>query len=344
MNRTAEAHRKRFSTRKPGHSGYEQALVGFTERILTWRKRRVLRSKAKSRRKHPVVDWLQAFLVAAFWVLLINQYALQAYTVPTTSMEHTIDVDDRFFVNKLVYGPEILPGVGKLPGIRPPDRDDIIVFENPRYLSRGPVFDIAHRVIFMLTFSLVDIDRDENGDPRSHFLIKRAAGVGGDGVRTDMANGEVLVRPQGTSEWYVQKDLARDRGNLYQVQREFTLADDEAIRRLAELSVAREAGLPVDVSDLSEAAALPTLAMYGETFAYWTARYRSAIRPHHLGTARELQRLELGQYVPDGYLLPMGDNRDNSADGRSFGIVPSSEMLGKTMFRFWPPRRVGRIP
>ena len=42
------------------------------------------------------------------------------------------------FVDKLSFGPELLPGVAKLPGTAKPQRGQIIVFENPSYLSKGP--------------------------------------------------------------------------------------------------------------------------------------------------------------------------------------------------------------
>jgi signal peptidase I len=43
-----------------------------------------------------------------------------------------------------------------------------------------------------------------------------------------------------------------------------------------------------------------------------------------------------GIYVPQGSILPLGDNRDNSRDGRYFGPVNQKKINGSVRFRFWP--------
>ena len=48
--------------------------------------------------------------------------------------------------------------------------------------------------------------------------------------------------------------------------------------------------------------------------------------------------------VPDGYVFVLGDNRDNSADSRSFGFVPIDDIIGKAWFANWPLDRIGFLP
>ena len=165
--------------------GFFDNVQLITEKFLTFRAkmRRIKREKRKS--KNQLLDWIEAFLWAACMVLLINQYLVQAYRIPSGSMIDSLNIGDHVFVNKLVYGPELLPGFIKLPSPFEPKRNDIVIFESPAYISRGTVFDIAQRVIYMLTLSLVDIDRDERGEQRVHFLIKRNIGQAGDHFKTE---------------------------------------------------------------------------------------------------------------------------------------------------------------
>ena len=95
---------------------WEKSIVRETERYLSWRKKRELARKAKQKQRNPVVDWIDAILSAVVIVLLINQYLLQAYQIPSPSMEPSLLVSDRIFVNKIVYGPELIPGMLKIPG------------------------------------------------------------------------------------------------------------------------------------------------------------------------------------------------------------------------------------
>ena len=323
-------------------NGFAERLTLFTERVLTWRKRRHLKKKLKQQQKHVVVDWIEAFLWAAGVVLLINQYALQAYQIPSGSMKDTLQLGDRIFVNKLVYGPELLPGLVKLPGFAEPERGEVIIFENPSYISRGTAFDILQRVLYMVTLSLVDIDRDETGEPRAHFLIKRAVGVGGDRFRN--LRGELEILPPGESEWMPERVFAAGLSMDYGIRRMIpdTLYDRyPAAGRAAALG---QLGLAVD-TDAQQA--LRAIQRDGIMDPFEFDRYRSrasaSANPHDERTAARHAYYDLGWYVPMDRVLGVGDNRDNSLDGRYFGAVRVEKVLGRAMFKYWPLNRLGAI-
>jgi signal peptidase I len=47
--------------------------------------------------------------------------------------------------------------------------------------------------------------------------------------------------------------------------------------------------------------------------------------------------------IPDGYYLPLGDNRPFSRDGREFGPIPRQSIIGKAWLRYWPFNKVGIV-
>ncbi|HYN96170.1 MAG TPA: signal peptidase I [Pilimelia sp.] len=74
--------------------------------------------------------------VAILVAVVVRAFVLQTFFIPSPSMEHTLDVDDRVLVNKLVYD------------FREPKRGEIIVFKAPAEWRRGPeTEDFIKRVI-----------------------------------------------------------------------------------------------------------------------------------------------------------------------------------------------------
>ena len=71
----------------------------------------------------------------------------------------------------------------------------------------------------------------------------------------------------------------------------------------------------------------------------WRLRTKAEVDPTDRNAARQWQVLErwLGSSV--GTVFPLGDNRDESRDGRYFGPVTLRRVLGKAMFHYWPPAR-----
>jgi signal peptidase I len=326
----------------PGKTDFFDRIQTLTEACLTRRARIRRIKKEKQRNKNVFLDWIEAFFWAAGMVLLINQYLFQAYQIPSGSMIDTLLIGDRVFVNKIIYGPELLPGLAKLPSPVRPERNDIIIFENPDYISRGPVFDIAQRIIYMLTLSLVDIDRDELGRQKAHFLIKRAVGAGGD--RLMMEGGEWRIRFAGEDRWVDERDYQAERNWNYRISRLMDTAQYPALEAAGKAAAYADLGLSVP-EEIQAASAGTGGLQYPDSLAYktaWLETLRGAL-PQDDRYRMLLARYSLGWYVPDGRMLPLGDNRDNSQDGRYFGPVRAAKILGKGAFIYWPLGRMGFV-
>ncbi len=142
------------------------------------------RAAAQARRRRRVSWWVELIALFAFALvimLVIKTYVIQAFYIPSSSMENTLDIGDKVLVNKLIYH------------VRPIDRGDIIVFNgegswdppNPPQ-SSDPIVrwasEFGHAVVGLFGIS-----------PGVHDYIKRVIGLPGDHVVCCNAQGDVTV-------------------------------------------------------------------------------------------------------------------------------------------------------
>ena len=116
------------------------------------------------------LEWAKSFTIAIVLFLFVRTFLVEAFKIPSGSMENTLQVGDFLLVNKLVYGAEVPFTHARLPRIREPQHGDVIVFEWPE-------------------------------DPTKNF-VKRLVGLPGDTI--EMRAGKLIRNGTLVSEGYVE--------------------------------------------------------------------------------------------------------------------------------------------
>lgn len=76
-------------------------------------------------------EWIKSLVVALLLFLVIRTFVVEAFRIPTSSMEGTLLVGDFLLVNKAVYGAQVPGTAVRLPALAEPERGDVVVFTPP---------------------------------------------------------------------------------------------------------------------------------------------------------------------------------------------------------------------
>jgi signal peptidase I len=95
------------------------------------------------RKKKFFKEYVEPIIIAILIALFIRTFIVQAFKIPSSSMEPTLLVGDHILVNKFIYGVKIPFSEKKLFSYKTPKRGDIIVFIFPK----DPSKDFIKRVI-----------------------------------------------------------------------------------------------------------------------------------------------------------------------------------------------------
>jgi signal peptidase I len=104
-------------------------------------------------------EWTKSLVIAFALFLVIRTFLVEAFRIPTGSMENTLLVGDFLLVNKAVYGAQ-LPLTGKhLPTFKEPTRGDVVVFVPPHepdknYVKRlvgipGDTLEMRNKILYL---------------------------------------------------------------------------------------------------------------------------------------------------------------------------------------------------
>ncbi|HLS47858.1 MAG TPA: signal peptidase I, partial [Gemmatimonadales bacterium] len=121
-----------------------------------------------AREESALREWTRSILFAVIAWLILKTFLLEAFRIPSSSMENTLLVGDFLFVNKAIYGAAVPFTDVHLPAFREPRRNEILVFNS------------------------VEEELD---------VVKRAVGVGGDTLA--MRGGRLYRNGEAVDEPYV---------------------------------------------------------------------------------------------------------------------------------------------
>jgi signal peptidase I len=100
-------------------------------------------SAPEYKKKSIIREYAESIVIAVLLALVIRTYLVQAFKIPSGSMEDTLAIGDHLLVNKFIYGTKIPFTASSVIKIRDPRQGDVIVFEYPE----DPSKDFIKRVV-----------------------------------------------------------------------------------------------------------------------------------------------------------------------------------------------------
>src|SRR3981081_288171 len=80
-------------------------------------------------KKSTVREYFESIVIAVILALFIRTFVVQAFKIPTGSMENNLLIGDHLLVNKFIFGPTVSALERTLLPVRPIKRGDVIVFK-----------------------------------------------------------------------------------------------------------------------------------------------------------------------------------------------------------------------
>jgi signal peptidase I len=270
--------------------------------------------------KEKTIAFFKEFGIVFGLFLIINNFVVASFLVPTGSMENEVMTGELLFVNKFIYGgtsprniqqfdviariltlgqyglPNVPLSWFRLPAFRDVRRGDVIVFEFPGY-------------------------RDDVQPEEFQFYLKRCIGIAGDTIqirdRVLSVNGQMVPLP---------RNVKFDRGWSIPINK-----SDDAIFPAGSGWNEDNFG-PLVVPKKGMVIPLST-----QNFPAWKIFIRR--EGHTVDTIAETIVIDgkpAATYtVQRDYLFGMGDHRDNSLDGRYWGFIPKENIVGTPMIVYW---------
>jgi signal peptidase I len=294
-------------------------------------------------RKGRFREYFESIGLAVLVALTLRGFVIEAFQIPSASMEPTLLVGDFLFVQKFAYGLRFPFTTDYLTRWRDVSHGDIVVFAFPSDEARTgklmrdyqAVAEVERTRSGSLPSTIDELQRvsggllpaavDAWGHPMTYELKPagvRMASLGRDGIA-------------GTDDDVTTDSAATFAGNCIDVGSLTTPKD----------YIKRVIGLPGDrVSVRDNVIHINGVPLGRERVGARPDQLGSVLWKERVGNGREHLTAVFGSGMhPDfdeivvrpGYVFAMGDNRDDSSDGRCWGQVPQDNIKGRALFIFF---------
>jgi signal peptidase I len=247
------------------------------------------------------IDYLRTIAITFVLALLLKMFVLEAFRIPSGSMEDTLLVGDFLLVSKISYSlqtPRYLPFTKialphiSIPMLKNVQRGDVIVFEFPMLDGRFEAFNGSH-------------------------YIKRCVGLPGDTVT--MVGGDVFVNGVRLSRPKWAKGFP-------------TPAEAMPGSPLMSAAQGRTYG-PLVVPKKGDT--LDLTARWPMRWKSYIEQEGHSLTVERDGTVFIDGEVASTYVLEQDYYFVLGDNRENSLDSRYWGFVPRQNIIGEALIVYW---------
>ncbi len=284
--------------------GEEEMTVGVEGKQNVAGQEHEKRTNSPAGLRHQIRDYAKVVGFTLLIALFLKFFVIEAYRIPTASMEHTLYAGDFLLVNKFIYGaktPRYIPLTEiplpfyTLPALSKPVRGDIVIFESPVW-------------------------REDPSNGITNF-VKRCIALPGDTVRivggSVFVNGRrVLLPPQAKQEKRIPSPPGFVDSRIYPKGAPFS-ADEYG---------------PIVIPYAGQVAKLSDSKV--DSWIQLIEREGHSVRVED-DTVFVDGNSSTSYTVGNNYYFMMGDNRRNSFDSRFWGFVPERLIIGKAMIVYW---------
>ncbi|MEX1121674.1 MAG: signal peptidase I [Balneolales bacterium] len=330
-------------------------------------KNRDRRKSKENEAKSWAREWLDAIIFAGIAALIIRALFLEAYRIPTPSMEQTLLTGDFLLVSKMHYGARSPMSLGipftglhikglelpwfRLPGFMDIERDDIVVFNYPiddavvshktNYIKRavavpGDSLSIQNNNLFVNGQSSDDYSTIEK-----NYLVEARERLRLSPTKVRSAGANIL---QSRSERYIINmtegvaEEINEWGEVVDIQPYVLPENDNVYARQPFTFSSGFSGNHHNLDPIIIPYEGQTVTLTEENWHLYRdilVRYEDN-EVQQDGDSFVINGIETNEYtIGQDYYFMMGDSRDNSEDSRFWGFVPEDHIVGRAFMIYF---------